>query len=74
MGLVLAGASRPFNTEFLPLISLAWSLVNHLSGTWYFSNFFFIVFSPLSMLFYPFPLFSLSFTPQEKTIRVLLIS
>ena len=38
-----------------------------------FFELFLYCFSPLSMLFYPFPLFSLSFTPQEKTIRVLLI-
>ena len=32
-----------------------------------------LCFSPLSMLFYPVPFFSLSITLQEKTIRVLLI-
>ena len=36
------------------------------SGTWYFSNFFFIVFHHFSMLLYPFPLLSLSFTLQRK--------
>ena len=35
------------------------------SGTWYFSNFFLLV-SRLSMLFYPFTLFSLSFTLPRK--------
>ena len=63
------------NRNVLVQVTVAMDIIqkHFLSGTWYFSNFFFIIFHHFSMMFYPFPLFSLSFTPQEKTIRVLLI-
>ena len=44
----------------------------YMSGTWYFSNFFFVIFHDFLRCFTP-PLLSLSFTRQEKTIHVLLI-
>ena len=45
-----------------------------LSGTWYFSNFFFVIFHDFLCCFTLSTFFSLRFILQEKTIRVLLMS
>ena len=49
-------------------------LSRNLSGTWYFSNFFLVIFTTFYVVLPPPPSFLSSFTLQEKTIRVLLIS
>ena len=69
-------AYRPADLSEISWRDLQWVEIQRRSSpvrNMVFFELFLYCFSPLSMLFYPFPLFSLSFTPQEKTIRVLLI-